>query len=81
MFYGYDETTPGWQNAKRDELADRLLTLRKQYPDAWSFGHPLVTNDENGVLVRKITTFTDEQRADLVKKADAIFVEVMEVRQ
>ena len=80
MFYGYDETTAGWQESKRGDLAVRLEILRKLYPEAISLGHPLVTNDEQGVLVRMVGRLSEEDQIKIVREADAILVEVMGAR-
>ena len=80
MNYGYNQNCKGWNESKKQELLD---TLAKELPlnIGWTAGgvSPYLELDGayGGVRIRKITHFAEEDRKQLVERADKIYWMVM----
>jgi len=82
MNFGYDkQVSAGWKEEKKQILAEKLAELVKLYVDK-NGQSPYVEVDRMypGVRIRRITHLTEQQHKKIVKKADAIYCEVMGIQ-
>ncbi len=78
MNYGYDNESKNWNEAKVELLVNRLVSeLNRDIECIAGSEKPYIEVDGlyKGVRIRKITYLSEEQRAELVKKADKIYNE------
>lgn len=80
MNYGYEDTAD-WSYEEKEQLAGILSELCSHYPDSYDM-HPYIEVDiaYPGVRIRRITHLTEEQRDELVHKADEIYIERRDAR-
>jgi hypothetical protein len=85
--YGFTPDMPGYKRDREPLLEAKLVALCKEYGGGseheakWS-GNPYVEVNRlyEGVRIRKITHLSETDTRKLVERADAIFVEVMELK-
>jgi hypothetical protein len=80
MNYGWDETAANWKEDRKGALV-KALSERLPCPVGWTPGGktPYLEVDRlySGVRIRKLTNLADEDLDGFVKRADAIYQEVM----
>ena len=84
MNYGYNANCKGWKENKKQELA-KELSKELEYPIGYPMGKandgssPYIEIDDfyDGVRIRRITWLSDEEKKELVKKADKIYNKLM----
>lgn len=91
MFYGYDESTPHWNEELRDELANKLSESLEYRIYNGNEPRPIWIHSEEyrkkpyievdgtfgGVKLRRITHLSDEEQNRVTDRADAIYMQVM----
>ncbi|MGO9018274.1 MAG: hypothetical protein ACLQVJ_07975 [Syntrophobacteraceae bacterium] len=79
MYYAFNKYCEGWKPRRRQLLADRLLELVFELPlDGWGM-RPYVRTNPGFVAIRRLTHYPEEQYREIVKAADRIYDEVMEI--
>jgi len=88
--YGYGKKCRGWKPERKRELYNRLAELLRESGYCVDFNDPnregftpyleldSWMDDCDGVRIRAITHLSDEEKAELIRKADKIYLEVME---
>jgi len=76
----YFRGVEGWKERRRKVLAQRLLELVFELPLDGLGMRPYVRTHPGFVAVRRLTHYTEEQYWEIVKAADQIYDEVMEIR-
>ena len=86
MNYGYDKSSPGWKEEKKDELFEKLAELIKDLNPENSQRIPKIPyiqmdGPHGSVTIRKITHLNPEERGKLVDNADAIYYKMMGIEK
>jgi hypothetical protein len=88
--YGYNASCVGWNEAKKEELAERIEQLMKKKGYCTDFFDPKregftpfleVDGVYRGVRIRAITHLPEKAQNELIKEADKIYEEVMGLKK
>jgi hypothetical protein len=84
MNYGWDETSRGWKESRKDELIEALC---KELPIA---DHKVLGGTSPylevdglypGVRLRRLTNLADDDMEEFVKRAEKIYMRVMGLKE
>jgi len=88
--YGYGKGCKGWKTERKQELYNRLAELLRKHNYCVDFNDPNRKgftpyleldswyDEGDGVRIRALTHLSEEKLEKLIKKADRIYMEVME---
>jgi hypothetical protein len=81
VYYAYGRGCEGWIDKRRPKLAARLREFVWELPVDQEGTHAYVDEKPGLVRIRKLTHYSAEQYRAIVKVADRIYDEVMEIRE